>query len=382
MKKALGVLGLVWAVAAGAQNPVIVSFPPTGNLTWENPTNGVLRNRVEWASHADGPWSPFASTAHLDDIAPTGAVMSAAVPMFYRIVAEELPPAPYMVVDLSEGPAAASYPVTVLAEAPPGGWTDEYKTTKLVLRRIPAGTFLMGSHPSELGRGGDEAQRQVTLTKEFFIGVFQVTQKQWERVMGDWPSRFTNTAYRETRPLENRSWDDIRGGTWPGGQPAAETFMHRIGARAGVAFDLPTEAQWEYACRAGTSTALNSGENLTSMDYCPNLNAVGRYWYNGDPDFTWGMNTDGGTDKVGNYLPNPWGLYDMHGNVWEWCLDWYAIAPLGTEDPVGADTGPDRVSRGGGWVEDAFRCRSAARNYNSPSYQIHYLGFRLSKTLP
>lgn len=112
----------------------------------------------------------------------------------------------YMVIDLSGGPSASSYPVSYLAAVPSGGWTEEHKTTKLVMRKIPAGTYTMGSPEGELGRYSAETQHQVTLTKDFFIGVFEVTQKQWERVMGTWPSYFTNATYRDSRPVEQVSY--------------------------------------------------------------------------------------------------------------------------------------------------------------------------------
>lgn len=241
----------------------------------------------------------------------------------------------------------------------------------------------MGSPEGELGRwAAREAQRGVTLTKDFYIGVFEVTQKQWERVMGDWPSWFNNASFRETRPLEQRSWNDIRGGTWPGGQPGAGTFMQRISERTGQAFDLPTESQWEYACRAGTTTALNSGKNLTGTESCPNMAEVGRYWYNGGSGYSQGGDTSVGTAKVGSYPPNAWGLYDMHGNVSEWCLDWYVAAPPGTVDPVGAASGSVRVVRGGGWGDYAGGCRSAYRYINYPDLRNFLNGFRISRTLP
>jgi formylglycine-generating enzyme required for sulfatase activity len=288
----------------------------------------------------------------------------------------------YMVVDLSGGPSASSYPVSYLDAVPAGGWTDEYKTTKLVLRKIPEGSFTMGSPTNELGRWDDEAQHSVTLTKDMYMGVFEVTQKQWERVMGDWPSYFNNASYRDSRPVEQRSWNDIRGGTWPGGQPGAGTFMQRISARTGLAFDLPTESQWEYACRAGTTTALNSGKNLTTTTNCPNMAEVGRYWYNGGSGYSSGGDTNGGSAKVGSYLANAWGLYDMHGNVWEWCLDWYGPYPGAVSDPAGAASGSFRMKRGGGWSNNARYCRSANRSYGAPVGRSDGLGFRISRTLP
>ncbi len=294
----------------------------------------------------------------------------------------------YLVIDLSEGPSASSYPIRYLSAMPAGGWTDEYKTTKLVLRRIPAGTFITGSPEDEVGAFGGENQHPVTLSKGFYMGVFEVTQKQWERVMGDWPSYFTNMAHRETRPVEQCSWNDIRGGTWPGdppgsGQPGDGTFIQRISSRTGLAFDLPTEAQWEYACRAGTTTGLNSGKGLTSAwDPCPNMAEVGRYLHNGGSDSSAGVDTSRGTAEVGSYQPNAWGLYDMHGNVWEWCLDWFGMYPVQAIDPPGAASGGGRVPRGGAWGNLATFCRSAFRTSHFPSSRDSDFGFRLCRTLP
>jgi len=285
----------------------------------------------------------------------------------------------YIVIDLSGGAGAGSYPVITLAAVPAGGWTDEYKTTKLVLRKIPKGTFTMGSPTGELGRNSNEVQHEVTLTQDFYMGVFQVTQKQWERVMGTNPSVFKGDA----RPVEQVSYDMIRGATtdginWPdtGGSVKADTFLGRMRARTGLAFDLPTEAQWEYACRAGTATALNSGKDLTATGICPNMAEVGRY-RNNRSDGKGGY-TDTHT-RVGMYLPNAWGLYDMHGNVTEWCLDWY-VSNLGTtavSDPKGPVSGSYRILRGGSYGNNVSDCRSACRGSVDPSYDIDNIGFRV-----
>ena len=217
----------------------------------------------------------------------------------------------YMVIDLSRGTKAKEYPVKYLADVPKGGWDDEYKTDKLVLRKIEAGTFVMGSPEDEVGREDDEKQHEVKLTKEFYIGVFEVTQKQWELVSGDFPSGFNNPKYRDARPVETVNYNDIRGAVegakWPASDNVdATSFLGRLRLRTGKAFDLPTEAQWEYACRAGTVTALNNGKILTEVGRCKANSGDGLR--NGD--------TAVGTAKVGSYLPNAWGLYDMHGNVW------------------------------------------------------------------
>ncbi|HOG49975.1 MAG TPA: formylglycine-generating enzyme family protein [Lentisphaeria bacterium] len=309
----------------------------------------------------------------------------------------------YLIVDLSAGPEAASYPVSYRSSPPTYGWTDEYKTTKLVLRKIPAGSFIMGSLSmwspgGELGNFADnETQHQVTLTQDFYVGVFEVTQKQWNLVMGDWPSYFSNPDYRDARPVEQVSYDDIRGeyagARWPSKSTVdVNSFLGRLRARAGLDFDLPTEAQWEYACRAGTTTALNSGKNLTHTNNCPNMDEVGRYWWNGgqggylDDGITYDptCDTTHGTAKVGSYLPNRWGLYDMHGNADEWCLDWYQedLGSSAQTDPKGAASGSDRVFRSGRWGNNAHYCRSASRNSIWPNIQVQYYGFRLVRTLP
>ena len=285
----------------------------------------------------------------------------------------------YIVIDLSAGPNAESYPVTHVYDVPEGGWTDEYKTTKMVLRKIKAGKFTMGSPTDELGRSNDETQHRVTLTKAYYIGVFEVTQKQYELIMGRNPSYYKG----DMRPVEYVSYDTLRGSyygsAWPASYDVDETsFFGKLRAKTNMVFDLPTEAQWEYACRAGTTTALNSGKNLTSEDKCPNMAEVGRYYYNKND----GKGGYSEHTTVGSYKPNAWGLYDMHGNVYEWCLDWYQ-SDIGypANDPKGADSGTYRVLRGGSWSLDARYCRSADRSYFYPGYGgdgNHGRGFRVA----
>jgi formylglycine-generating enzyme required for sulfatase activity len=301
-------------------------------------------------------------------------------------------PGDYMVIDLSGGPSATSYPVSYLSVVPSGGWTDTDKTTTLVMRKIPAGTFIMGSPTNELGRFAHETQHTVMLTQDFYIGVFEVTQRQWELVMGNKPSYFTNATYYASRPVECVSYFDIRENpansaitpNWPqSSQVHADSFMGKLRAKTGLStFDLPTESQWEYACRAGTSTALNSGYNLTNTDSDPRMDVVGRYSFNGGRGYTQNGDTSVATAKVGSYLPNAWGLYDMHRNVWEWCLDWYGAYPGMVENPVGAASGSIRVGRGGSWDDFARGCRSAYRIYFAPDYRYSFIGFRAARTLP
>ena len=200
--------------------------------------------------------------------------------------------------------------------------------------------------------------------------------------MGNKPSYFNNATYYASRPVEQVSYYDIRENpansaitpNWPqSSQVHADSFMGKLRAKTGVAtFDLPTESQWEYACRAGTTTALNSGQNLTNpWDNDPQMNVVGRYWYNGGSGYSSGCTPSAGTATAGSYLPNAWGLYDMHGNVWEWCLDWYP----GYEGSV-------RVLRGGSWGDDASYCRSAFRSSYWPDGRYCFVGFRAARTLP
>ena len=295
--------------------------------------------------------------------------------------------APYMVVDLSGGVDALSYPVSYLSSVPEGGWGDEYKTTKLVLRLIPPGSFMMGSPSDETRRSSYEDLHGVVLTKPFYIGVFEVTQKQYELVMGANPS----SRKGNMRPVERVSYNDIRGSVngagWPThNQVDANSFMGRLRSKVNMLFDLPTEAQWEYACRAGTSSALNSGK---PFDDGANCSEVARWYYNYRNYSSYNQTWDGkgGFDysaNVGSYKENTWGLYDMHGNVWEICRDlWnYGLGTSGVIDPKGSLTLCEnrytyRVIRGGGFSSGS-EIRSAYRSsYVGPTDTSDARGFRV-----
>ena len=268
-------------------------------------------------------------------------------------------PSLYCVIDLSAGANATSYPVSYLSDVPEGGWSDEYKTTKLVLRCIEP---------------GDIPTRDARITKPFYCGVFEVTQKQWELVMGSNPSQYQG----DMRPVERVSYNMIRGSSagsqWPASSAVdGSSFMGKIREKTGiVGMDLPTDAQWEYACRAGTISAYNNGGDFES-----DLRSVGRY-YQDRSDGKGGF-TDAHT-TVGSYLPNAWGLYDMHGNVWEWCLDWYGEFPTGN-DAVGLSSGANRVGRCGSWYGRAQHNTSSQREGRSPSVTANDLGFRLANNM-
>ena len=287
--------------------------------------------------------------------------------------------APYIVIDLSGGANAASYPVRFSA-AGPDLTSDTCRTTELWLRLILPGTFTMGSPTTELGHQSNETQHQVTISKPFYMAVFEMTQKQYRQVTGSSPSSYSG----DTRPVECVSYNDIRGSligaNWPShGQVDADSFLGKICARTALNLDLPTEAQWEYACRAGTTAALNNGKDLENTSQDAAMAEVGRYSYNsGNNGSSDGKGGYSYHTKVGSYAPNAWGLYDMHGNVWEWCLDWYGNYATGAQtDPNGAASGSYRVQRGGGCYAEAQYCRSAYRDYNSPSGRSHDFGFRL-----
>ncbi|MBP5320089.1 MAG: formylglycine-generating enzyme family protein [Kiritimatiellae bacterium] len=292
----------------------------------------------------------------------------------------------YCVIDLSGGPKAKKYPVSYLQKEPStktGFNTDEYKTTKLVLRRIEPGKFIMGEDQKD-------KSRRVTLTKPFYIGIYEVTQKQYELVTGETPSEFKG----DMRPVEKVSYDMIRGKSegakWPSSSVVdPESFMGKIRARTGLDFDLPTEAQWEYACRAGTASAFNNGGN--SEDDLKKLgrftlNQNSRGWLESDADFA-RHKPDGrgghlaNHTVVGSYMPNRWGLYDMHGNVWEWCCDLKGDLANSLTDPKGVVSGDARVLRGGSWDNLAGLCRSAYRRGGVPGRRDGSSGFRLVRTV-
>ena len=205
------------------------------------------------------------------------------------------------------------------------------------------GKFEMGSPVDEAGRFDDETRHTVTITKGFWLGKCEVTQRQWEGVMRNNPSRFKNPD----NPVENVSWHDC------------VTFIKRINATLGGVARLPTEAEWEYACRAGSCGPVSGNGVLVDMA-----------WY----DF----NSDNQAHEVGRNKPNAWGFYDMHGNVLEWCADWFSTAESQSVDPQGPSSGTFRVLRGGCWFFFERDCRSAYRLKRVPGIRNCIFGFRLA----
>ena len=254
----------------------------------------------------------------------------------------------------------------------------------VTLLYIKGGTFMMGSPESEPGRDDDETQHQVTLS-DFYLSEKAITNEQYCRFLNaknissdgkgnvsghgnqtlvvahDWGVQYTGG---EWRPASGKVNHPIVNVTWYG----AKAFCDWAGGR------LPTEAEWEYACRAGATTPFNTGANLTTSQ----ANYNGNYPYNGNAKGTY----LGRTQPVGSYAPNAWGLFDMHGNVWEWCSDWYdSYNTSAVTNPQGPDSGSYRVLRGGSWYNYAQSCRSAYRSNRSSGYYGNYFGFRLAAPL-
>ena len=233
-------------------------------------------------------------------------------------------------------------------------------TLKLVL--IPAGKFIMGSSETEKGREENETRHEVTISKPFYMGVTEVTQEQYEVVMGNNPSTYKG----KTNPVEMANWND------------AVEFCKKLSAKTGKTVQLPTEAQWDYACRAGSMTRFSIGDQAEELhkygNYCDKSNTDNLPWQ--DKEHSDGFDK---TAPVGSFKPNAWGLYDMHGNIWEWCSDWNGDYPAGAvTDPTGPKDGCLRVLRGGSWYMSPQGCRSARRHGGNPDGPNGYSGFRVA----
>ncbi len=246
---------------------------------------------------------------------------------------------------------------------------------------IPSGTFIMGSPESEYKRNITETQHEVTISKPFYMGKYEVTQAEWKSVMR------SNPSYHEgdDLPVEQVSWYDALEYCNKRSKNEGLPPVYKINGnnvkwdRGSNGYRLPTEAEWEYACRAGTTTPFNTGYNITTDQ----ANYDGDYPYNGNAKGIY----RGKTTPVGSFPPNAWGLYDMHGNVYEWCWDWYddnSEYDSNREDNDNYDITvriDSCVLRGGGWDDLAANIRSAESGLNSPSYRSSELGFRIVRSI-
>jgi len=243
-----------------------------------------------------------------------------------------------------------------LAAANAGELKEVVNTIGMKLVLIPAGTFTMGSPASEKDRNDDETQHQVTLTKPFHMGRTEVTQGQWKKVMRTEPWKGEEYVEEgDDYPAVLVSWND------------AVEFCKKLSAMEGKVYRLPTEAEWEYACRGGTKTAFSFGDDEAEL---------GKYaWFYGNADDI----DENYAHRVAQKLPNPFGFYDMHGNVWEWCSDWYGAYPsTALTDPRGPCSGSFRVLRGGSWCNEPYLVRCASRLDRPPEYRGYgSVGFRL-----
>lgn len=220
---------------------------------------------------------------------------------------------------------------------------------------IPPGQFQMGSPKDEKQRSPDEHQHKITLSKGFYMAVTLVTQEQWKEVMEKNPSMF---AGEKNLPVDSVTWNEC------------QDFLKKLKAKDKKAYRLPTEAEWEYACRAGTTTPYSFGETITAKQANFLDSEIAE---KGKKDLSRFKTT-----PVGAFPANAWGLHDMHANLWQWCQDWYGEYPQkDVADPQGPMKGPGRVARGGSWFDRADRCRSAARRWADPAVRDYSVGFRV-----
>ena len=380
----------------GSDRVVRVSYDLTGGtaaITMDVLTNGVPIGR-SYLVNAKGDvdtyvkpgvgrritWNPLVGW-------PDSTARSISVRLVARAANE--PPA-YMAVDLVGENAGTIKFYGSVDELPGGIGSDVYRTTKLLMRRIPAANI-----PWKMGKAGAsqeavDARHRVALQKDFWLGVFEVTQEQYKNVMGEYKGYFT--ASRATRPVESVSYHEVRANTaakqarFPQGQPYSTSFMGTLRNVAALDFDLPTEAQWEYACRAGTETGYYNG----TEDAQP-TSVIGLAGSASSPAATTEP-ADGGTKRVGSHDPNGFGLYDMYGNVSEWCVDCYNEVLYGQESLQGETIDPcnwntpmtdsednDKnntyVRRGGGWRDLAKFGTSSRRYYWANA--VNSIGFRV-----
>ena len=327
----------------------------------------------------------------------------------------------YMVVDIRPGAQANSQKYYPAADYLPGGLlaNENYRKYDLVMRKIMAQgiTWTMGSLAEKSRQADRETMQQVTLTNDYYIGVFEFTQSQWQCVDTNRPTPANYLTDGAMRPVERVCYNELRlaagtsdnnafdvseavvkANSWPN-PPASGSFLGRLNARTGLDFDLPSDAQWEYACRAGNGEGYwGDGSPILADGNDSNMNKLGRYRRNGGfiktgtDSYSSPSSSVGPTNAtaiVGSYAPNSWGLYDMHGNLWELCLDWYAadvttlggtvnISPTDATLPKAGSATVYRLVRGGSWYQEwAHYCRSAKRGGKQPSARDIEYGFRV-----
>ena len=259
----------------------------------------------------------------------------------------------------------------------------ENRFTGIRFRLIPSGSFIMGSSRSEPGRDADENQHEVAIDDPFYCSKFEITQRQWRKIMGSKKAHFVNAG--KSAPVESVSYRDAR------------RFLDALCFKSGVTnitYSLLTEAQWEYACRAGTYASLYTGDiTILGLNNAPELDNIG--WYSGNSSVNYEdacdssswpekqiAHTQAGTHFGGEKTPNAYGLYDMIGNAWEWCGDWYDDYPLSyTNNPWGPKYGHYKAIRGGSWESPAHKCRSADRDRGLPGFNDPCLGFRIMRVI-
>ena len=385
----------IYSVSLVLNNPTKENYYFVG---WEGTgiPEGTASRTVVIPTGSTGPRNYVASYSPCYSITYNlnGGSISVANPTSYHFYSDEIilnnpTKAGYDFVGWTEGTATFPLMLGKIPQSSTGeknftaNWVESLTFTlpggvPLILNKCPAGTFIMGSPEDEIGRSiyyyENEVQHQVTLTKDFYIGKYEVTQEQYEAVTGVNPSWNNVLENSNLRPVDDVSWTDAKNFCdWLNANIASSSLP------SGYYFKLPTEAQWEYACRAGTTSSLNNGTNVsvTGAEDDPNLNLLG--WYQQNVDFN--------SNPVGQKQSNAWGLYDMHGNISEWCYDWCrynyydicgdCIDPQGPDTPQIA-TEPERITRGGQWKSNANRCRSASRVGSRFDFGDYIQGFRVA----
>jgi len=325
---------------------VTVTSTPAGAAIWRGGTNTGHTTEHTFDKVPPGMVFYTLKLEGHDELAVSGTV-EAGGRLVLAGTLKALPPSP-AAVTLNAGEVGKGWKFAI------GGGQE------IVVRYVPGGTFTMGSPESEKDRSSDETEHRVTLSSHYWMGETEVTQGQWVAVMGSNPSHFKGDP---ALPVETVSWEDAQG--------FIKALNTRCGLPAGWKWALPSEAQWERACRGGKTTATAYGDSLSSAQ----ANFNGNYPYGGAAKDSWLANTA----PVRSYKANAYGLHDMHGNVWEWCADWHDAYPAGAAtDPAGPNSGSYRVIRGGSWSNGGTDCRSAYRFRITPDDRFNRMGFRLA----